>query len=63
VIATNDDWQAGPSVTQLQAAGLAPSNPLESAILVTLPPGAYTTIMSGVGNGTGVGVIGVYKVN
>ena len=30
---------------------------------VTLQPGAYTAILSGVGGGTGVGVIGVYRVN
>jgi hypothetical protein len=29
--------------------------------MMSLPPGAYTAILSGVNNGTGVGVIGVYK--
>ena len=51
------------ALTQLQAAGFAPSNALESALLVTLPPGAYTAILSGAGGGTGVGIIGVYTVN
>jgi hypothetical protein len=60
VIATNDDWQTTANVAQLQAAGFAPSNPLESAIFITLPPGAYTAILSGAGGGTGVGIIGVY---
>jgi hypothetical protein len=63
VIATNDDWGTAANASQLQAAGLAPSNPFESAILVTLPPGAYTAVLSGVTGATGVGVIGVYKVN
>ena len=31
----------------------------ESAILVTLPPGAYTAIVQGVGGGTGVGLVEV----
>ncbi|OHB69325.1 MAG: hypothetical protein A2W23_03725 [Planctomycetes bacterium RBG_16_43_13] len=31
----------------------------DAAILVTLPPGAYTAVMRGVGGGTGVGLIGV----
>ena len=62
VIATNDDWQAGPSLSQLQGTGFAPSDPHESAILVTLPPGAYTAILSGVSNSTGVGVVAVYAV-
>jgi len=35
----------------------------ESAILVTLPPGSYTAIVSGVGGGTGVGLVEVFEVN
>jgi hypothetical protein len=52
-IATNDDWGSAANVAQLVSSGFAPSNPLESAILVTLQPGAYTAIVSGVGNTTG----------
>jgi hypothetical protein len=63
VIATNDDWQTDANASQLQAAGFAPSDPLESGVYVTLPPGAYTAILSGAGGGTGVGVIGIYRVN
>jgi hypothetical protein len=36
---------------------------LESGIYITLQPGAYTAILSGVADGTGVAVIGVYRVN
>jgi hypothetical protein len=63
VLATNDDWQAAGNAAQLQAAGFAPTNDLEAAILTTLPPGAYTAIVEGEGGGTGVAVIGVYKVD
>ena len=63
VLATNDDWQSASNQAQLQAAGFAPSNPLEAAILINLPPGAYTAIVQGVGGGTGVSVIGVYEVD
>ena len=63
VIATNDDWQSAANSAQLQSAGFAPSNALESAILINLPPGAYTAIVSGVGNGTGVGLVAVYEVD
>jgi predicted outer membrane lipoprotein len=62
VVATNDNWGTAANAAQLQAAGFAPSNALESAILVTLAPGAYTAIVSGVGGGTGVGIIAVYRV-
>jgi hypothetical protein len=63
VIDTNDDWGTAANASALQAAGFAPSNALESAMLVTLQPGAYTAIVSGVGGATGVGVIAVYRVN
>jgi hypothetical protein len=63
VVASNDDWQGDANASLLQAAGFAPSNALESGIFITLQPGAYTAIVSGVGGGTGIAVIGVYKVN
>ena len=62
VIATNDDWGSASNASQISASGFAPSNALESAILVTLQPGAYTAILSGVANGTGVGIVAVYAV-
>jgi len=34
----------------------------ESVVLVTLPPGPYTAIVSGVGGGTGVGLVEVFEV-
>jgi parallel beta helix pectate lyase-like protein len=63
VIATNDDWQTGPNAAQIQAKGLAPGNAAESAIMMSLPPGAYTAIVSGVGGQTGVGIVAVYTTN
>jgi hypothetical protein len=63
VIATNDDWQASSNAAQIQSAGFAPPNSLESAILATLAPGAYTAIVAGANGGTGVGVVGVYEVD
>ena len=61
-IATNDDWGQASNAQQIQQLGFAPSNSLESAILVTLAPGAYTAIVEGLNGGTGVGVVGVYRV-
>ena len=63
VVATNDDWQTAANAAQLQAAGLAPPDARESAILINLPPGAYTAIVSGVGGTTGVGLVAVYEVD
>jgi hypothetical protein len=44
---------------------IAPTNPLESAILVTLPvgEGAYTAIVRGVSNTTGVALVEAYFGN
>jgi YVTN family beta-propeller protein len=61
VIASNDNWGQAPNASQIQAAGLAPANPLESAIMATLQPGAYTAILSGFNGGTGVGIVAVYR--
>jgi hypothetical protein len=63
VLATNDNWQNAPNAAAIQLSGFAPSHVLESAILTSLPPGAYTVIVSGLAGQTGVGVIGVYTTN
>jgi hypothetical protein len=57
VLASNDNWGNNP---ELIAAGLAPTNSLESGIAITLGPGQYTALLGGQGNSTGVGVIEVY---
>ena len=43
-IATNDNWQDS-QATEISATGLAPTSPLESAIVQNLAPGAYTVIV------------------
>jgi hypothetical protein len=43
--------------------GPPPNCNLESAILVTLPPGAYTAIVTGSNGGTGVGLVEVFEVD
>ncbi len=60
IIAANDNWQSDANAAQLQASGFAPSSPFEPGLLVTLAPGAYTAIVSGAGNTTGVSVVGVF---
>ncbi len=62
VIGQNDNWQDDPGATGVQAVGLAPTNPLESAILLTLPPGTYTAVLSDVNGATGVALVEVYNV-
>jgi hypothetical protein len=60
VLATNDNWQTTWNAADIQASGFAPSEPLESALKMTLNPGAYTVTLQGAGGGTGVGIFAVY---
>ena len=61
LLIANNDWQDNPvQAAEITAAGLAPTNNLESAIAATLPPGLYTALLSGMNNGTGIGVVEVY---
>ena len=70
LLASNDNWQTtqfGDVImcdqsADVQASGLAPSDPRESALIATLSPGAYTAIISGVGNTTGVGLAEAYDL-
>jgi hypothetical protein len=60
-LVSNNDWQDDPAqAAELTAAGLAPTNNLESGIATTLPPGRYTALLAGLNNGTGVGLVEVY---
>ncbi len=59
--AMNDDWKTTQQA-EIVASGFAPSNDLESAIVVTLPPGPYTAVVSGVGRTSGVGLVEVYEL-
>jgi hypothetical protein len=61
LLVANNNWQDNPDqATELTAAGLALTNPLESGIAATLPPGPYTALLAGLNNGTGVGVVEIY---
>jgi len=63
MLATNDDWQEGPEVADIQGNGLAPLNPSESALLLYLPAGSYSAIVRGAGPATGVGLVEVYDLH
>jgi cyclophilin family peptidyl-prolyl cis-trans isomerase len=58
----NDDWGSSPEQAEIQASGVAPTNPKESAVLKTLSAGPYTAIVRGVGGTTGVGSVEVYQL-
>jgi hypothetical protein len=62
-IDSNDNWMDDPNMQQVSDAGLAPSNPNESALYKILPAGNYTVIVSGAGDTTGVAVVESYDLN
>jgi hypothetical protein len=61
VIATNDNFSASTDAAAITAAGFAPANGNESALLLTLPAGSYTAQVTANGNG-GVAIVEVYEL-
>ena len=67
-IAAKDDWQithirgviTGDQFEAIQHSELAPFNPAEPALIARPSPGAYTAIVHGANNTSGVGVIAIY---
>ena len=49
--------------TEIIASGIPPVHNLESAIVRTLAPGRYTTIVRGVNGATGLALVEVYALN
>lgn len=74
VLAQNDNWR-DTQEQAIAATGLDPCQPFdvggstptecsrESAVLITLNPGAYTAIVSGVAGETGIGLVEIYEVD
>ena len=65
VIASNDNWQDNSAEDQMVLTdhNLAPKDDLESAIVRTLDPGAYTVIVRGLADTTGVGLVEAYDID
>jgi hypothetical protein len=64
LIRSNDNWRSDQEA-EIIATTIPPSEDLESAIVETLPANnsAYTAIVRGVNNGTGIGVVEAYDLN
>src|SRR4051812_46673885 len=61
IIASNDNWKSTQKA-EIEATGVAPKNDFEAAIVKTLAPGAYTAVMRGAGDTTGVGIVEVFDL-
>ena len=63
ILMSDDNWRNDASqAAQIMATGIPPTNDLESALVTTLPPGAYTAIVAGKNGGTGVALVEVYHL-
>ena len=58
---TNDNWQ-DTQASEIAATGIPPSDARESAILATLTTGAYTAIVRGLNDTTGVALVEAYNL-
>ena len=63
LVGANDDWQQNANAAMIQSRGLAPESPLESALLVTLAPGAYTAIESPAPQQSGIGLVEIFDLS
>lgn len=67
LIATNDNWQDNSNQQEIIDTGIAPTAQEESVILIRVPASdsgvAYTAVMRGVGDATGVGLLEVYDLD
>ena len=61
VIMSNDNWRDSQE-TLLQSSGLTPTNDAESAIITSLAPGAYTAIVRGQNDTTGVALVEIFNL-
>ncbi len=63
LLESNDNWQQSIDSGEIISTGLEPADPREAAIVVRLAPGNYTTIISGVNNTTGIGLVESYTLD
>ena len=62
LVMANDNWK-NTQQAQITAAGLAPANDKEAALIATLPAGNYSAVVSGKNGGTGVALVEVYDLD
>jgi hypothetical protein len=59
----NDNWKDSPQRSQFEGGPFQPSDDHEAVIVGTLQPGAYTLILSGKNQTTGIGLVEIYDTN
>jgi hypothetical protein len=61
LLIANDNWK-DQQQSAIEQTGLRPNDPLESALVADLPPGAYTAVVAGQDNSSGVALIELYNL-
>lgn len=59
---SNDDWQSESNSDDIISTTIPPQDSREASILVRLEPGAYTAVVTGANNSTGIALIEVYEI-
>jgi hypothetical protein len=62
LVAQNDNWQSVSNVGDTRNS-IPPTNAKESALVIRLEPGAYSAVVSGADNGTGIALVEVYEID
>lgn len=68
VLATNDDWATGTDAEEIKAVAATvgafplPESSRDAVLLATLPEGAYSVVLRGVGDTSGIALLEVYLV-
>ena len=60
---TNDDWQSESTSNDIVSTTISPLNARESSILIRLEPGAYTAVVTGANDTTGIALIEIYEID
>ncbi len=62
-IAFNDDWKTNTNFQEIIDSTVPPTNDKEAALLLPLQPAAYTAIVQGAGETTGVALVDAYDLD
>jgi hypothetical protein len=63
LIVSNDNWKQSPQRAQIEGTIFQPTDDREAVILATLPPAAYTVILGGANDTSGIGLVEIYDNN
>jgi hypothetical protein len=63
LIASNDNWLDNINWIDVRKNALSPMDQHESALVLHLPAGAYTALVRGANDGTGLGLVEVYSLH